>query len=58
MDKNRLDWVLAKAQEAATLTPWESAFVDDLTNRRERLADRITISERQEEILERIAEKD
>ena len=58
MDMARLDWVLAKAQESATLTPWESAFVDDLTDRRERLGDRITISERQEEILERIAGKD
>lgn len=58
MDTARLDWILAKAQGANTLTPWESAFVDDMTNRRERLADRITISERQEEILERIAEKD
>jgi ribosome assembly protein YihI (activator of Der GTPase) len=51
----RLDWVLSKAQSACDLTPWEQKFVDDLTDRRERLKDRITISEKQEEILERIA---
>lgn len=58
MDLKRLDWILVKAGEAATLTPWEEKFVTDLVDRRERLGDRITISERQEEILERISEKD
>ena len=58
MDLKRLDWILAKAQSASTLTEWESGFVDDLTDRRERLGDRIKISDRQEEILERISEKD
>ena len=58
MDLKRLDWILAKAQSAVTLTEWESSFVDDITDRRERLGDRISISERQEEILERISEKD
>ena len=58
MDIKRLDWILSKAQSATTLTEWESGFVDDLTDRRERQGDRITISEKQEEILERIAGKD
>ena len=58
MDMNRLDWVLAKAQEARTLTEWESKFIDDLTDRRERQGDRLVITERQEEVLERISEKD
>ena len=55
MDLKRLDWILNKAQQSTDLTPWEQAFVDDLTDRREAQGDRIRISERQEEILERIA---
>ena len=55
MELKRLDWVLSKAQSASDLTAWEQKFVDDLTDRRERLGDRITVSEKQEEILERIA---
>ena len=58
MDYRRLDWILSKAQSSHTLTAWESHFIDDLTDRRERLGDRIKISENQEEILERIADKD
>ncbi len=58
MDLKRLDWILVKAQSASTLSVWEQDFVDDLTDRRERQGDRIRISERQEEILERISEKD
>ncbi len=57
MDLKRLDWILTKAQDSH-LTEWEGGFIDDLTERRERLGDRITISERQEDVLERIAEKD
>lgn len=57
-DLKRLDWILAKAQGANTLTAWKQDFIDDLTDRREKYGDRIHISERQEEILERIAEKD
>jgi len=58
MDLKRLDWILSKAQASHDLTEWESGFIDDLTDRRERLGDRIIISEKQEEILERIAAKD
>ena len=58
MDLKRLDWILVKALGASTLSAWEQDFVDDLTDRRERQGDRIRISERQEEILERISEKD
>ena len=58
MNLKRLDWVLCKAQEAHSLTPWEESFVADLVRRRERQGDAINISERQEEVLERIAEKD
>ena len=57
-DLKRLDWILSKAQSSYTLTPWEQDFIDDLTDRREKYGDRIRISERQEEILERIATKD
>lgn len=58
MDLRRLDWILVKAQAAATLTVWEDKFVADMIARRERQGDGIRISERQEEALERIAEKD
>ena len=57
MDMERLDWILSKAQSSHSLTEWESGFIDDLTDRRERLGDRIRISENQEEILERISNK-
>lgn len=57
MDLKRLDWILVKAQ-SADLTAWEESFVSDLTNRRERYGDSLAISERQEEILERIGAKD
>jgi hypothetical protein len=58
MDFARLDWVLAKAQASVSLTAWEDEFINDLTDRRARYGDRIRISDRQEEILERISEKD
>lgn len=58
MDLKRLDWVLTKAQDSTTLTLWETCFINDLIERRERFGDRIIISERQEEVLERIAGKD
>lgn len=58
MDLARLDWILSKAQSADMLTGWEIDFINDLTDRRENLGDQIKISERQEEILERIAKKD
>jgi hypothetical protein len=57
MDLSRLDWILIKAQ-TAQLTVWEEKFITDLTNRREKLGDKIIISDKQEEVLERIAEKD
>ena len=58
MDLRRLDWLLIKAQEAATLTPKELKFVDDMINRRERWGDDIKISEAQEDWLEAIGAKD
>lgn len=58
MELKRLDWILSKAQSSTTLSQWEQDFVDDLTDRRERQGDRMRISERQEETLERISEKD
>lgn len=58
MDFARLDWILSKAQSSTTLTQWEAEFIDDLTERRARYGDRIRISERQEEILGLIAQKD
>ena len=58
MDLKRLDWVLCKAQDATTLTEWEDKFLNDFIERRERQGDAIKVSEKQEEILERIAEKD
>ena len=57
MDLKRLDWILVKAQ-SSQLTVWEEKFITDLTNRREKLGDKITISDKQEDVLERIAEKD
>ena len=56
MDLRHLDWILIKAQDA-DLTPWEDGFLADMIERREKYGDRITISEKQEEILERIGEK-
>ena len=57
MDLRRLDWILTKAQTIDGLTAWETQFIHDLTERRERYGDNINISERQEEILEAIAAK-
>lgn len=55
-DLRRLDWILEKAEAAeGKLTDWERRFIDDLAERRSRMGDRMTISERQSEILERIA---
>ena len=58
MNLKRLDWVLIKAQEATTLTEKEAAFIDDMVERREKCGDRLKISEKQEDWLEAIAEKD
>jgi len=56
MDLKRLDWILTKAQ-SKDLTQWEDDFISDMTERRERAGDSMHISEKQEEILERIASK-
>ncbi len=56
MNLKRLDWILVKAQEA-DLTAWEEKFWLDMIERRERLGDNIRISDKQAEVLERIAEK-
>lgn len=57
MDLRRIDWILVKASEALTLTPWEQDFIDDMIEHRECRGDRFNLSEKQEEILERIGEK-
>lgn len=56
MDLDRLDWILMKALDI-DLTPWEEKFIADMTERRERYGDRMVVSDKQEEVLERIAEK-
>ena len=58
MSYKRIDWLLKKAQAAVMLTPWEQGFVDDLMKQLDRRGLRFSLSEKQEEILERIAEKD
>jgi len=58
MDLRRIDWVLAKAEEARTLTQWETEFLEDMIDRRKRQSGCFHISERQEQILEAISEKD
>ena len=57
MDLKRLDWILVKALES-DLTIWEAAFIDDMTDQRERYGEGTKISDRQEDVLERIAKKD
>lgn len=56
MDLKRLDWILIKAQ-SIKLNAWEQNFINEFTERRERLGDALTVSEAQEEILERISAK-
>ncbi len=57
-DLRRLDWIVDKAELAeGRLTDWERRFIDDLSRRRARLGDRLSLSERQWEILESIADK-
>ena len=58
MEHKRLDHVLKKCLDATTLTEWEEKFMNDMIERREKLGDRITVSEKQEEILERMGNKD
>ena len=58
IDMERLDWILSKAQSSSSLSEWEIGFINDLTDRRDRYKNHISISEKQEEILERISEKD
>lgn len=58
MNLERLDWILVKAGEARTLTPWEESFIRDFVERREKYGDGIYISDRQGVVLEKIAEKE
>lgn len=54
----RLDWIIVKTETAEhRLTPWERGFIDGLSHRRAKQGDRLTLTERQWEILESIAEK-
>ncbi len=57
MELRRLDWILSKAQDMDTLDDWEIKFIEDMTNQREALGDSMTVTPRQEIILERIAGK-
>lgn len=57
MTPQRLAWVLTKATAAHDLTAWEETFIADLVKRHARLGDKMTVSERQEDVLERIAER-
>ena len=56
MELDRLDWILIKAQDAH-LTAWEDKFIEDMINRREKYSDDLIVTEAQEDVLERIAEK-
>ena len=64
MNLKRLDWILTKAQDVE-LTPWEESFINSMIEKVECFQRRsvthgyseIHISERQEAVLERIAEK-
>lgn len=56
MNLTRLDWIIKKANAAESrLTDWERKFIDDLERRRA-AGHRMMISDRMEEVLERIAE--
>ncbi|MDR3438996.1 hypothetical protein [Telmatospirillum sp.] len=56
-DLRRLDWILEKAELGESkLSVWERNFVDDLGRRHERQGG-LTLSERQWEIPEAVAEK-
>lgn len=58
MDLRRFDWLIEKIQDKESmLTDWERSFVDDLEGRRSRYDERFRVSDKQEEILERISEK-
>jgi len=57
-DRKSLDWILSKAQSAPeNLSEWEHGFVDDMTDRLDKQGDRMTVSDPQWDILERIREK-
>lgn len=57
-DLSRIDWIVEKATLAQDkLTSWERSFLQDVFDRRGRLSARMTMSERQWEILEAIGGK-
>ena len=53
-DASEFDELLADAENNAT-SDWDMNFVDDLRNRYDKYGERMYLSERQLEILERIA---
>ena len=59
IELKRLDWILTKAQTTLpeNLTEWEHAFVDDMTDRLEKYGSRLSVSERQWDVLENIRDK-
>lgn len=53
---DRLDWILKKSK-SQSLTAWEEGFIRDMAQKRETFGLYVEISEKQEEVLERIASK-
>lgn len=54
----RFDWLLTKIQEDLSgLTEWEVGFVNDMTDQLEKYGKKMIVSERQWDVLERIADK-
>lgn len=54
----RVEWLLSKAQSLTTMTQWETDFVNKLTDLSAKHGVNLRISDRQEEILEQICNKD
>ena len=58
MDADRLQWILNKVDEGwARLSTWEENFLEDMRERLDKYGDNIRISEKQEDVLERISDK-
>ena len=57
-EAERLDWILSCAGDAENkLSEWENSFIVDLTERREKYADALNVTEKMWDVLERIHEK-
>ena len=54
----RADWILGKAHtNPEDLSPWEENFVDDMTDRIAKYGKGLSLSEKQWDVLGRIADK-